>query len=392
MTTTAAPHGRKNRVSTFLRRVIHVLARPVRAARGRGVVAINCYRGYGSARAVFLIGRVFRQPGYRPDRRRGTLHRDLVAVVRRLFRHGMADAVLSVRFGDVEDQVTSDRDGYFRVHLALRGRPANGALWHPMEIVLREPAEDGAVARGEVFIPPAGARTVVISDVDDTVVHTGVANKAMMLWRLFFQGARSRVVFPGVAAFYRALHEGTEGAEVNPMLYVSRGPWSIYEVMTEFFRRHRIPIGPVLFLREWGLTFQRPLPPRAGDHKLTLIRHMLEVYDDLSVVLIGDSGQHDPELYARIVREHPGRVRAVYIRKIGDNGRRAAALAALAGEIEGAGSAFVLAADSGEMARHAAEIGLIRKSALPGILDAVAAERVPPAAAGPAIEHGRGAE
>ena len=284
MTTSAAPHGRNNRVSHFLRRALHVLARPVRAARGRGTVAINCYRGYGSARAVFLIGRVFRQPGYNAGRRRGSLRRDLVAALWRLFRYGMRGAVLTVRFGDQAQTVTADRDGYFRVRLDLDRPPSGDGLWHPMEIALTEPPDTGR-GRARRGVHPAGRRAhLVISDIDDTVVHTGVANKLAMVWRLFFVGAESRVAFPGVAAFYRALHEGRGGgqgegvaSEVNPMLYVSRGPWSIYEVMTEFFRRHRIPVGPVLFLREWGLTFQRPLPPRARDHKIALIRHMLAI-------------------------------------------------------------------------------------------------------------------
>ena len=46
-----------------LRRVLHVLNRPVRAARGKGGIAVRTYRGYGSRSEVFMIGRVLRQPG-----------------------------------------------------------------------------------------------------------------------------------------------------------------------------------------------------------------------------------------------------------------------------------------------------------------------------------------
>ena len=171
-------------------------------------------------------------------------------------------------------------------------------------------------ASGQVFIPPAQCRCVVISDIDDTVMRTGVANKLKMLWRLFVADAASRVAFPGAAALYRALHAGAAGNEANPMLYVSRAPWGIYEMLTEFFHRHAIPEGPVMFLREWGLSWRHPLPRRAEDHKRDLIDHMLRLYADLPFVLIGDSGQHDPEVYAEIVAEHPGRVVAVYIRNV----------------------------------------------------------------------------
>jgi phosphatidate phosphatase APP1 len=190
-----------------------------------------------------------------------------------------------------------------------------------------------------------------------------------MLWRLFVQGPRSRVAFPGVAALLRALHRGRSGAETNPMLYVSRAPWSIYEILDEFFNLHRIPIGPILFLREWGLTVQSPLPRRAADHKLELIRNILTLYDELPFVLIGDSGQHDPEIYTRIVREHPGRVLAIYIRNVSRDPARHRGIEDLAIEVVEAGSALVLAADSLAMAEHAAEHGLIAPNALSAVLE-----------------------
>ena len=100
------------------------------------------------------------------------------------------------------------------------------------------------------------------------------------------------------------------------MLYVSRAPWGIYEILEEFFQRHEIPVGPILFLREWGISWRHPLPRRAVDHKRHPDRGDDGLYDDMPFVLIGDSGQHDPEIYAGIVDRHPGRVRAVYIRDV----------------------------------------------------------------------------
>jgi phosphatidate phosphatase APP1 len=75
-------------------------------------------------------------------------------------------------------------------------------------------------------------------------------------------------------------------------------------------------------------------------------------------VLIGDSGEKDPEIYADIVRSHPDRVLAVYIREVrldpGD------------GRVEQVSDAwdhdvpFVLAADSDAVRRHAMGLGLLR--------------------------------
>jgi phosphatidate phosphatase APP1 len=167
-----------------------------------------------------------------------------------------------------------------------------------------------------------------------------------------------------VAALLQALHRGASGFEANPMLYVSRAPWSIYEVLDEFFNLHQIPVGPILFLREWGLTLQSPLPRRAQDHKLDLIRNMLALYRDLPFVLIGDSGQRDPEVYAQIVRENPGRVLAIYIRNVSRDPERHRAIEALALQVIEAGSGLLLAADSLAIAEHAAAHGLIAPDAL----------------------------
>lgn len=212
---------------------------------------------------------------------------------------------------------------------------------------------------------------VVVSDIDDTVMRTGVGNKLGMLWRLFVADARSRVAFPGVAAFYRALHDGACGGEDNPVLYVSRAPWGTYDMLTAFFRMHHIPVGPELFLREWGLSWRHPFPRKARDHKRELIGNMLALYPDLPFVLVGDSGQHDPEVYADVVREHPGRVRAVYIRNVSPAPSRAAEIEALARAVTSAGSTLVLASDTVAMAEHAAALGLVG----PGTVDEVARER-----------------
>lgn len=347
------------------------------------------YRGYGSAEEVFLMGRLFRQLG-RPGRFQGGFGRDLVDLLRRLSRWGVGDAEILARFAGAEQRLRTDRDGYFRVRLRPAEPLATDRRWHPVELHVGAAPDPGAHVRGQVYVPPPDARFVVISDIDDTVVETGVANKALMLWRLFLQRAESRVAFPGVAAFYRGLHEGPAGGAANPMLYVSRAPWSLYEVLEEFFQRHGIPRGPILFLREWGLTLQRPLPRRSPDHKRDLMRGMLACYRSLPFVLIGDSGQRDPEIYTEIVREHPGRVLAVYVRDVSHGPERTAAIAALADEVAAAGSALVLSADTRAMAEHAAAHGLLSPEAVESVRQGCATPDAP--RSGPARTVGEGEE
>ncbi len=151
---------------------------------------LEVYRGYGTRSEVFLIGRVFRQS--RSDlATRGGIRSELRDVRRRLARRTIGEARVAARFYGAEETVTTDPDGYFRVHLRPAVEPPADATWHAVELRLVEPQP--VEAQGQVFIPPPGSRFVVISDIDDTVMLTGVANKLGMLWRLFVADALPRV-------------------------------------------------------------------------------------------------------------------------------------------------------------------------------------------------------
>ncbi len=339
--------------------MLRVLARPVRTARGARGVVLQPYRGYGSTERIFAIGRAFWQ---RTDPE-PAVEAEIRDILRRIRRRPVRAARIRARFYGAERVVETDRDGYFRIEMEPGGPVPRDRLWHRLELTMLAPARIETAA--EVYIPPDAARVVVVSDIDDTVMYTGVANKAAMLWRLFVQDAESRTVFPGVSHLYRALHAGASGAEMNPMLYVSRAPWGIYDILEAFFRRHEIPVGPILFLREWGVSWRNPVPRRAVDHKRHLIEAMMRLYDRMPFVLIGDSGQHDPEVYRRIVERFGERVLAVYIRDVAARGpERAAQVSGIARALAAVGGHLVLATDSLAIAEDAARLGLITPAAV----------------------------
>ena len=354
-----------------LRKMLRFLARPARRAGSRGGPVIQTYRGYGSRDEVFLMGRVFRQPGLGLKLGEGPLD-DLVNIARRTARWGIRDARVAVTVGDAHACVTTDRDGYFSVQLPIEEPLPDGAFWQQARLELLPASDKGdapsgersVAATAEIDIPPREVDLAVGGDIDDTVVYTGVASKLTMMYQLFIAKARHRTAFPGVSAFYRALFHGESGERRRPMLYVSRGPWSIYDVLVEFFRLNHIPHGPVLFLREWGVTLQRPLPIRAKDHKAMLIERMLSLYQQLPFVLIGDSGQHDPEVYADLVARYPGRIHTIYIRHVHQGEDRDQAIQALADRVAQSGCQMILAKDSLEMAQHAFHNGLIAERGL----------------------------
>ena len=79
------------------------------------------------------------------------------------------------------------------------------------------------------------------------------------------------------------------------------------------------------------------------------------------MVLVGDTGQLDPEIYTAVALETPERVRAVYVRRTTNiTTTRAVEVGALIRRVAAAGVPMLLVEDSVEIARHAAGIGLLQ--------------------------------
>ncbi len=139
----------------------------------------------------------------------------------------------------------------------------------------------------------------------------------------------------------------------------------------------------MLHLRDWGISFHHPLPKQQQSHKLDAIEQMLELYPDLPFVMLGDSGQHDPEIYSEVARNHPRRIQAVYIRDVTVTARRTEEIQVLAHELRKAGADLVLTDSTLAMAHHAVGSGWIAPAAIDEIEREVSREGAPahPAAA-----------
>jgi phosphatidate phosphatase APP1 len=329
---------------------------------------IEPYLGYGTARRLFVSGRVLRDKGAIQSARLDSRSRNLRNTFRRFATAEIAGARVRAVFGNAQALGVTDGEGYFHIEIEVDGLDRT-RVWHEVGLDLEEPGDARspiATATTEVLVPPPSARFGVISDIDDTVVTTHVTSTFKMLATVLFSNAQARMPFDGIAAFYRALQDGTGGAEGNPLFYVSNGPWNLYGLLLEFFRLNRIPLGP-LFLRDFGPQILFAPKSRHGTHKLLYIGRILETYENLPFILIGDSGERDPEIYADVVMRHPNRIRAIYIRSVDQRPERLQAIAALATRVSDTTTQFVLAQDSASAAAHAAGEGFISSSALPGI-------------------------
>lgn len=344
---------------------------------------IDAYRGFGRAGRAWVKARVLRGNPVPPARAADSVWINLSAMLQRFESDEVPGAQVRIRYPGGEQVVTTDREGYCECWLEPSPPfpPSPDGAWHAVEMELASPPSPHPVrTTARVLVPPADARFGVISDLDDTVVRTDVASRLQMAKNVFLGNAHTRTPFPGVAAFYRALERGADGHAHNPVFYVSSSPWNLFDVLAEFLELKGIPAGPLL-LRDWGISSVDPGEGGHSGHKLRHIRIILELFPTLPFILVGDSGQEDPEIYHRTVIEHPERILAVYIRNVSRAPERVDAIRALAAEVEKAGSTLILADDTAAAARHAAESGWIGADALAEIGAVADAEQDPPSEA-----------
>jgi phosphatidate phosphatase APP1 len=348
-------------------RNVRGVARAVRSAFDDGPFEVLTYRGFGDDRHAHVYGRAQENRGVGKSADTDSVVENLMNSYRRADSHPLAFAELAVTFGGVTQAVKADDEGFFSSRVDLATSVEGTGEWAEYAVDLLSPAKPGIDrprCKGEVLIPPASARFAIVSDIDDTVIQSRVSNFLLAARSVILGNARTRLPFPGVAAFYEALRNGRSGSEQNPVFYVSSSPWNIYDVITEFMDLQQIPRGPVL-LRDWDISFGALSSHRHFAHKGAAIRNILQFYPTLSFILIGDSGQHDPEIYRQIVQEFPNRVKAIYIRDVSRNPERSTAIGKLAEEVAASSCVLVLVQDTYAAAKHAADQGWISEAALP---------------------------
>jgi phosphatidate phosphatase APP1 len=285
---------------------------------------------------------------------------NLLNTLRRLESDPMAFAKVRVKIGDSEHELIADDEGFLHEWVKLP-TPLEENAWHPVEIALIGTASATPVkGTAHVLVPSPAAAFGVISDMDDTVLQSDVSMLLSAVRLMLLENSRTRLPFPGVAAFYRALHEGKAPAPKNPIFYVSSSPWNLYDVIVDFLEVHEIPIGP-LQLRDWDLG---SMLSGHKDHKSAIIREILETYPWMKFILVGDSSQEDPEIYSAIVAQYPQRILAVYIRDVSKNPLRIQAINVLAEQVKLGACELVVGEDTLALAMHAAAKGWIDPSRL----------------------------
>ena len=149
----------------------------------------------------------------------------------------------------------------------------------------------------------------VISDIDDTVKISNVIDRKSLLEHTFLLDFAAA---PGMAELYRTWASDDVGFH-----YVSSSPWHLYAPLVELLVSSEFPwatfsLKSVRFRDETLFALFK----EGTETKPAAIKAILDRYPDRQFILVGDSGEQDPEVYAALLRERPDQISRVYIRNV----------------------------------------------------------------------------
>ncbi len=284
---------------------------------------INTYLGYGTNTLFRATGRALEDE----EVDFGT-NQNVFKTLRNIYKQFESDEIRNVLIelklpdGQIIE-TTTDHEGYYHLKLDISTltKYIDNKGWITYiasykEEKMRKKISHKNIFKSQMLIPSGNAEFGVISDIDDTILHTGVAS--FFKWRVIantvFKNFDKRTAVEGTVKFYKKLHLGKNGALTNPFFYVSNSPWNLYDYLTAFFKKNHFPKGPIL-LRDFRTPFDKT-PKSKMPHKQSEILNLLTMYPKLKFILIGDSGEKDADIYTKIAEEYPERILAIYLRNV----------------------------------------------------------------------------
>lgn len=250
----------------------------------------------GRPRVVWVSGRVVNESPERGPRALRALHR--------LAARNWIGAPVTVRFAGQTRDTISGHDGEFEVEISA----PEGAPFEPGPHAVEVEAP-GVRGMGIVFVVPDEAPFIVVSDFDDTLAVSHVTHRYRLLATTFFTDADTHPPVDGMAALYRAFL----GRWPIPPAFAVVSGWPIQFAprLVRFLEKNGYP-PMALFLRNLGRA-------TLSGYKEPILRRLVGRFPH-RLVLVGDSGERDPEIYAELARENPGRVLRIYIREADELG------------------------------------------------------------------------
>jgi phosphatidate phosphatase APP1 len=154
---------------------------------------------------------------------------------------------------------------------------------------------------------------IVISDIDDTLLHSHISNRLLKLRTLMFTSMEKR---KAVDSMMKLVHD-LRGAGATPF-YLSNSEQNLYPLIYRFLLHNGFPEGP-LFLKQMRKVrdiFRYVRLEEREQHKTKMLEVLLKLFPEKKYFLLGDNTQLDLKIYLKIAKQYPESIRYIIIRKV----------------------------------------------------------------------------
>ncbi|MGE3609503.1 MAG: phosphatase domain-containing protein [Bacteriovoracaceae bacterium] len=152
-----------------------------------------------------------------------------------------------------------------------------------------------------LFSQSVFSKTILVSDIDDTIKNSHVLDLDELLRNSI---KTAHMSFMGMADVYQKM---VDDKTIDSIVYLSNAPKSLMHKYHQLFLdQNQFPEGTLILKRH---IFTK-------NHKVRALRQLIEEQSPDELLLIGDNGEHDTEIYEQIESEYPKLKMTTFIHQV----------------------------------------------------------------------------
>ena len=268
--------------------------------------AIQIYNCYGNAQYIIIDGRVLDTRDFKTSLTEDGVFTNLQENLGHLFNNEKENQSLTLSIDIHKYPIKSDDEGYF--HFEATTTPYN-YFKHQQRIKLSVD-KSNISATCNLTIIKANQQVGIISDFDDTVIVSDVPHKLNLINNVFLKNYKQRTLITKMPKEFKTIL----GNNSNALFFVTGSPKQLQNNIHKFLDYHHFPKRTLITKKIHGNNSD-PLFDQIA-YKYAKIQKLILLYPHINWVLFGDSGEKDKEVYSKVKKNFPTKVKAIYIRNV----------------------------------------------------------------------------
>ena len=224
--------------------------------------------------------------------------------------HFVANQPVEIIFNTGKATATTDAKGsfYFTADLAIGQKSILDIQINGVSVIFMNELYD-------LNIHEIQTNAILISDIDDTVIHSYISNKFMKFLTLMFTSVEKRSAIEPTMKLIRDQY----ALGVTPF-YLSNSEQNLYPLIYRFLKHNNFPKGPIFLkeMRKLRDVFRGKKFPEQSIHKIATLNLLLRFFPQKKFILVGDNTQQDLDIYLSMAEKFSDSIQYIIILKVVD--------------------------------------------------------------------------